>query len=81
MCKIFRTKKLESLRIISKLNIQLQDYLEVCRESSEESGKRLQGFPFWSVGPMLRGPANYQFAELEPYHTVSLWKNWLATVK
>ena len=42
--------------IISKLNIQLQDYLEVCRESSEESGNRLQGLPFWAVGLMLCDP-------------------------
>ena len=32
--------------IISKLNIQLQDYLEVCRESSEESGKRCKDSRF-----------------------------------
>jgi hypothetical protein len=49
MCKIFRTKELEVRRIISRLNIQLQDYLEVCLEVKRRMEKGWRGFLFWEA--------------------------------
>jgi|SRR5580693_5311468 hypothetical protein len=49
VCKIFRTKELAVLRIIYKINVQVNNYLIVCMKVKGENEKKWSAFPIFGT--------------------------------